>query len=154
MPFRRHAPIEIENSRPTHQGSLPTRVTYEALAPISERQRSLHARWRRSNPLPYQEVSIILLDGVVGQGHYVGTYPAWGVNNSGWWGEGENQVLPHGDVEWPTHLWHLGPRTDSVGRGTSNIRKVSTGSTRRHFFSACRGHQTGSDSIARSSESG
>ena len=48
----------------------------------------LHAQWRRSNPLPYKPVHT-LLDGVEGQGQYVGTYIAWGVNNNGWWGEGE-----------------------------------------------------------------
>src|SRR5690625_7007322 len=31
----------------------------------------------------------VLLDGVAGQGHYVGTYLAWESHQSGWWGEGE-----------------------------------------------------------------
>ena len=61
----------------------------------------LHAQWRRSNPLPYQTVHT-LLDGVRGQGHYVGTYLAWGVNNTGWWGEGEIKFYLDGDGEWPT----------------------------------------------------
>ncbi len=43
-----------------------------------------------------------LLDGVRGQGHYVGTYLAWGVNNNGWWGEGEMKFFMDGDAEWPT----------------------------------------------------
>ena len=42
-----------------------------------------------------------ILDGVRGRGHYVGTYVAWGVNNSGWWGEGEIKFFLDGD-EWPT----------------------------------------------------
>ena len=42
-----------------------------------------------------------MLDGVKGRGHYVGTYCAWGVNNSGWWGEGEIKFFIDGD-EWPT----------------------------------------------------
>ena len=42
-----------------------------------------------------------MLDGVRGRGHYVGTYVAWGVNNSGWWGEGEIKFFMDGD-EWPT----------------------------------------------------
>ena len=61
----------------------------------------LHAQWRRSNPLPYKEVHT-LLDGVKGQGHYVGTYLAWGVNNNGWWGEGEIKFYMDGDAEFPT----------------------------------------------------
>ena len=60
-----------------------------------------HAQWRRSNPLPYQAVHT-LLDGVQGQGHYVGTSIAWGVNNSGWWGEGEIKFYLDGDTDYPT----------------------------------------------------
>jgi Protein of unknown function (DUF2961) len=47
----------------------------------------LHAQFRRTNPLPFKQ-DYVVLDGVRGRGHYVGTYVAWGVNNSGWWGEG------------------------------------------------------------------
>jgi hypothetical protein len=43
-----------------------------------------------------------LLEGVRGQGHYVGTYIAWGVNNTGWWGEGEIKFYLDGDRDWPT----------------------------------------------------
>ena len=39
---------------------------------------------------------------MTGQGHYVGTYIAWGVNNTGWWGEGEIKFYLDGDKEWPT----------------------------------------------------
>ncbi|HTE21100.1 MAG TPA: glycoside hydrolase family 172 protein, partial [Armatimonadota bacterium] len=61
----------------------------------------LHAQWRRNNPLPYGEVHT-LLEGVRGRGHYVGTYIAWGVNNNGWWGEGEIKFYMDGDAEFPT----------------------------------------------------
>ena len=37
-----------------------------------------------------------------GRGQYVGTYCAWGVNNSGWWGEGELKFFIDGDGEFPT----------------------------------------------------
>jgi hypothetical protein len=60
-----------------------------------------HAQFRRSNPLPYKQVYTIL-DGVRGQGHYVGTYITWGVNNNGWWGEGEIKFFIDGDKEFPT----------------------------------------------------
>jgi D-arabinan exo alpha-(1,3)/(1,5)-arabinofuranosidase (non-reducing end) len=33
------------------------------------------------------------LDGVQGWGQQIGTYMAWGVNNSGWWGECEIKFL-------------------------------------------------------------
>ena len=61
----------------------------------------LHAQWRRSNPLPYGELHT-LPDGVRGQGQYVGTYVAWGCNNTGWWGEGEFKFYLDGDDEYPT----------------------------------------------------
>ncbi len=60
-----------------------------------------HAQFRRTNPLPYKEVYTIL-DGVSGRGQYVGTYMAWGVNNTGWWGEGEIKFFIDGDGEFPT----------------------------------------------------
>jgi hypothetical protein len=59
-----------------------------------------HAQFRRVNPLPYKQVYTIL-DGVQAWGHYVGTYLAWGVNNNGWWGEGEVKFFLDDD-EHPT----------------------------------------------------
>ena len=60
-----------------------------------------HAQFRRSNPLPYK-TDHVLLDGVKGWGQYVGTYLAWGVNNTGWWGEGEIKFFLDGDGKFPT----------------------------------------------------
>ena len=37
-----------------------------------------------------------------GAGHYVGTYLAVGVTNSGWWGEGEIKFFIDDDAEFPT----------------------------------------------------
>ena len=59
------------------------------------------AQFRRVNPLPKGDV-VTILDGVHGRGQYVGTYCAWGVNNSGWWGEGEVKFFIDGDGEFPT----------------------------------------------------
>ena len=60
----------------------------------------LHAQWRRNNPLPYKSVHT-LLDGVQGQGQYVGHYVAWGAHNSGRWGAGECEVPRAGRGDWP-----------------------------------------------------
>ena len=60
-----------------------------------------HAQFRRVNPLPYGQVYTIL-DGVRGRGQYVGTYLAWGVHNTGWWGEGEIKFYLDGDRDFPT----------------------------------------------------
>jgi hypothetical protein len=43
-----------------------------------------------------------LVDGVRGQGQYVGTYMCWGSNSNGWWGEGEIKFFMDGDEDWPT----------------------------------------------------
>jgi hypothetical protein len=75
-------------------------VDYE-LTEVADNAAYLNATWRRSNPLQYQQVHTIL-DGVAGAGHYVGTYLAWGVNSSGWWGEGELKFYLDGDDELPT----------------------------------------------------
>ena len=44
----------------------------------------------------------VILDGIAGRGHYVGTYLAWGVNSPGWWGEGELKIYLDGDDDYPT----------------------------------------------------
>ena len=100
MPFRQHARITVENLSPDPVRGFYYQITY-ALADVPADRAYLHAQWRRSNPLPYQEVHT-LLDGVQGQGHYVGTYLAWQVNNTGWWGEGEIKFYMDGDADWPT----------------------------------------------------
>ncbi|HTL53482.1 MAG TPA: glycoside hydrolase family 172 protein, partial [Planctomycetota bacterium] len=60
-----------------------------------------HAQFRRENPTKYKQPYTIL-DNVKGRGHYVGTSLAWGVNNTGWWGEGEIKFFIDGDKEFPT----------------------------------------------------
>jgi len=100
MPFRKHARVEIENLTPESLTGLYYQVTY-ALTEVPDDPAYFHAQWRRSNPLPYMDVHT-LIDGVRGHGHYVGTYLAWGVNNTGWWGEGEIKFYIDGDTEFPT----------------------------------------------------
>ena len=71
------------------------------LTDVPEDVAYFHAQFRRTNPLPYKEVYTIL-DDVKGWGHYVGTYMCWGVNNNGWWGEGEIKFFMDGDQKFPT----------------------------------------------------
>ena len=98
MPFRRRCRITLTNMAGADM-VLYYQVNY-ALGEVSEDAAYFHAQFRRSNPLPYGEVHT-LLDGVAGPGHYAGTYMAWQVNNTGWWGEGE--IKFHLDnEEWPT----------------------------------------------------
>jgi hypothetical protein len=100
MPFRSHARITIENLSPERIRGFFYQVDY-VLTDVPEDVAYLHAQWRRSNPLQYM-TDHTLLEGVKGRGQYVGTYIAWGSNNSGWWGEGEMKFFMDGDSEWPT----------------------------------------------------
>ena len=84
MPFRQHARITVENLSPDAVRGFYYQINY-TLTDVPEDRAYFHAQWRRNNPLPYGE-DHTLLDGVEGQGHYVGTYIAWGVNSNGWWG--------------------------------------------------------------------
>jgi hypothetical protein len=86
MPFREGARLTLENTSDT-DARVYYQVTYELGGDHSE-DAYFHAQWRRSNPLD-EAVPHVLLEGVEGQGQYVGTYIAWGVNSNGWWGEGE-----------------------------------------------------------------
>ncbi|HEX8600530.1 MAG TPA: glycoside hydrolase family 172 protein [Chloroflexia bacterium] len=99
MPFRRNARITVE-SLSGDEITLYYQIDY-TLTEVPDDLAYFHAQWRRSNPLPYGEVHTIL-DGIEGSGHYVGSYLAWGVNNSGWWGEGEIKFYLDGDDEYPT----------------------------------------------------
>lgn len=100
MPFRTGARITVENLADTQSNALYYQVTY-SLTSVADDAAYLHAQWRRSNPLPYAQ-DHVLLDSVSGQGHYVGTYIAWGVHNNGWWGEGEIKFFIDDDEAFPT----------------------------------------------------
>jgi len=98
MPFRKSCRMTLENVA-DEAAVVYYQINY-TLTQVPDDAAYFHARFRRSNPLPYGDVYTIL-DGVKGKGHYVGTYLAWGVNNNGWWGEGEIKFYMDGD-EWPT----------------------------------------------------
>jgi hypothetical protein len=99
MPFQRSAQLTVENIGDA-DATLYYQVTYETDRDVEELG-YLHAQFRRENPLPVGNTYVIL-DGVAGHGHYVGTYLAWGVNNPGWWGEGELKIYLDGDDDYPT----------------------------------------------------
>ncbi|MAP86909.1 hypothetical protein CMK16_06030 [Candidatus Poribacteria bacterium] len=99
MPFRKKCRITMTNI-----GSETMKLYYQinyTLTDVLDDVAYFHAQFRRTNPLPYKDVYTIV-DGVEGWGQYVGTYMAWGVNNTGWWGEGEVKFYMDGDTEFPT----------------------------------------------------
>lgn len=99
MPFQKKARVTLEN-RHTEDIVVYYQISY-ALTEVSEAAGLFHAQFRRSNPLPYKTDHVVV-DGITGTGHYIGTAIAWGVNNCGWWGEGEIKFFMDGDKEFPT----------------------------------------------------
>lgn len=99
MPFRQSCRMTLENI-----DEEPMTVYYQidyTLTEVPADAAYFHAQFRRSNPLPNKSDHTIL-DGVKGWGQYVGTYLAWGVHNTGWWGEGEIKFYLDGDSKFPT----------------------------------------------------
>jgi hypothetical protein len=99
MPFRKSCRITMENIGDEDM-TLFYQVNY-TLTHVPSDAAYFHAQFRRVNPLKDKDVYTIL-DGVRGWGQYVGTYVAWGVNNGGWWGEGEIKFYIDGDKDFPT----------------------------------------------------
>ncbi|MEN8127223.1 MAG: glycoside hydrolase family 172 protein [Planctomycetota bacterium] len=95
MPFRKRCKITLENIG-LNNTIIFFQINY-ALGEVSEDAAYFHAQFRRVNPLPYKKVYTIV-DGIRGKGHYVGVYMAWGLNNNGWWGEGEIKFYMDGDI--------------------------------------------------------
>ena len=120
MPFRKRCRITMENIAPTEM-TLYYQINY-TLTDVPEDAAYFHAQFRRTNPLPYKDVYTIL-DGVQGQGQFVGTYMAWQVNNTGWWGEGEIKFFMDGDDEFPTIC---GTGTEDYFCGSYNFENQAT----------------------------
>lgn len=99
MPFRKSCKMTFEYVGPGKM-TLYYQINY-TLTDVPADAGYFHAQFRRVNPLPYKQVYTIL-DSVNGWGQYVGTYLAWGVHNTGWWGEGEVKFYIDGDTDYPT----------------------------------------------------
>jgi hypothetical protein len=120
MPFRKRCRMTMTNLADERM-VLYYQINY-TLTDVSEDAGYFHAQFRRANPLPYKSV-YTLLDGAQGQGHYAGTYMAWGVNNSGWWGEGEIKFYIDGDDPYPTIC---GTGTEDYFCGSYNFENRET----------------------------
>jgi hypothetical protein len=101
MPFRKGAKITVENRGVENCGGFYYAITMEE-SPVADDEAYFHAKFRRTNPLKYMD-DYLIIDGIKGAGHYVGTQIAWQQNNSGWWGEGEVKAFIDGDGEFPTY---------------------------------------------------
>lgn len=129
MPFRKRCRMTLTNIADEPMG-LYYQINY-TLTEVPEDAAYFHAQFRRANPLPYKE-DFTILDGVQGQGQYVGTYMAWGVNNTGWWGEGEIKFFMDGDGEFPTICgtgtedYFCGSYNFDVGKENGGYREFTT----------------------------
>lgn len=99
MPFRKKCRITMENLA-DEKMTLYYQVNY-ALGEVPANAAYFHAQFRRENPLK-EKGTFTILDGVEGNGQYVGTYMAYGVHHTGWWGEGEVKFFIDGDDKFPT----------------------------------------------------
>ncbi|MBS1810567.1 MAG: DUF2961 domain-containing protein [Acidobacteria bacterium] len=120
MPYRKKCKITMENMDEKDM-TLYYQVNY-TVTKVPDDAAYFHAQFRRANPLKYKEV-YTLIDGVKGQGQYVGTYIAWGVHNKGWWGEGEIKFFMDGDKEFPTIA---GTGTEDYFCGSYNFENRKT----------------------------
>ncbi len=129
MPFRKGARITLTNIA-DEQMTLYYQINYTE-TDVPDDIAYFHAQFRRTNPLPYKDV-YTLLDGVRGRGQYVGTYMAWGVNNTSWWGEGEIKFYMDGDDEYPTICgtgtedYFCGSYNFDVGKDNGGYREFTT----------------------------
>lgn len=99
MPFKKSCRITMENISDEDM-VLYYQIDY-TLTEVPEDCAYFHAQFNRTNPLPYK-TDYTILNTIKGKGHYVGTYMYWGVNNDGWWGEGEIKFFMDGDKAYPT----------------------------------------------------
>jgi hypothetical protein len=130
MPFRKRAKVTLENLEDKDM-VLYYQINYE-LGEVPKDAAYLHAQFRREDPLK-QKGLFTIVDGIRGQGHYVGTYLAWEVHSPGWWGEGEIKFFMDGDKDFPTIA---GTGTEDYFCGSYNFdTKGSDGKNRYTVFS-------------------
>ena len=120
MPFHKKARITLENLADKDM-TLYYQINY-TLTDVPADAGYFHAQFRRESPLKQKGIYTIL-DGVTGQGHYVGTYLAWEVHNPGWWGEGEIKFYLDGDRDWPT-ICGTGTEDYFCGSYDFSVRKL------------------------------
>jgi hypothetical protein len=99
MPFSKSARVTLTNEGGEDNLLVGYQITYVENVIASDVGR-FHAQYRQARTAdqnPY-----IILDGIQGQGRYVGTFLSWTQNEKGWFGEGEVKFYLDGDNEFPT----------------------------------------------------
>lgn len=130
MPYQKKARITLENRDPHQTATAYYQINYTETE-VPDDCAYFHAQFRRTNPIPYKGLHT-LLDSVEGSGQYVGTYMIWGVNNSGWWGEGEIKFYMDDDTDFPTICgtgtedYFLGSHNYDIGTAVPSRPKAYT----------------------------
>lgn len=120
MPFRRKCKITLQNVNDRDQMRLYYQIDY-TLTKVDSNEAYFHAQYRRSNPTQGSVHTIV--DSIKGKGQYVGTFMAVGVNNNGWWGEGEIKFYMDGDKDFATIT---GTGTEDYFCGSYNFENKKT----------------------------
>ena len=105
----------MTNINDEHSMNLYYQINY-TLTDVPEDAAYFHAQFRRAKVNETSDYTIV--DGIKGEGHYVGVYMAWQVNNNGWWGEGEIKFFMDGDTRFPTII---GTGTEDYFLGSYNF---------------------------------
>jgi hypothetical protein len=100
MPFRSHARITVTNDAATALSLFTYQIDYR-LSSVPAGAGYFHAQWRRAT-VDRSDPLYTILDGVKGEGRYVGTFLAWTQMSTGWFGEGEVKFYLDGDTTFPT----------------------------------------------------
>jgi hypothetical protein len=100
MPFRKHVRITVTNDSDKMIPLLTYQIDYRLNAVPAE-SGYFHAQWRRTT-VDRSNAVYTILDGVKGEGRYVGTFLAWTQLSTGWFGEGEVKFYLDGDTKFPT----------------------------------------------------
>lgn len=98
MPFHKRARVTMENIGADM--TLYYQVDY-TLGKVGADAGYFHAQFRDEHPMATRGLYTIV-DGVQGEGQYVGTYLNIKVPDAGWWGEGEIKFYLDGDTKFPT----------------------------------------------------
>jgi len=120
MPFRKQARVTMENIGDKDM-VLYYQIDY-TLQQVPKNAGYFHAQFRCDNPVKINGLYTIL-DGVQGQGQYVGTYLAIKVDKPGWWGEGEIKFYLDDDTKFPTIC---GTGTEDYFCGSYNFENHET----------------------------
>ncbi len=106
MPFGARARITLENQHKNAISAFFYQIDYTVNdEPFDDDIAYFHAQWRRQR-LTEKGRDYVVLDGVKGEGHYVGTYLALTTLERYWWGEGELKFYIDDDEEGTHDLRH------------------------------------------------